>query len=149
MVLSETGSDHLWSLPKEVSRVAELCVGQGNPTRFRGVRVVAIKTGAFDLDATAVRCRCQAKVVDRIAKCYACFIFTSVPPRNGRSMSSNPRLDEALMVLRDAGHRIGDVHIPPPAQALAMHIWIDRISCTFEGVLKMAEEERKESKQRK
>jgi hypothetical protein len=39
VVLSETGSDHLWSLPKEVSRVAELCVGQGNPTRFRGVRV--------------------------------------------------------------------------------------------------------------
>ncbi len=76
------------SLPTEVSRVAELCIGQGNPTRFRGVRVggVAIKTGAFDLDATAVRCRCQAKVVDRIAKCYACFTRTSVPPRNGRSV---------------------------------------------------------------
>jgi hypothetical protein len=62
-------------------------------------------------------------------------------------MSSNPRLDAALMVLRDAGHRIGDVHIPPPAHPLAMRIWIDRISCTFEGVLKMAEEERKTSEQ--
>ena len=62
-------------------------------------------------------------------------------------MSSNPRLDAALMVLRNTGHRIGDVHIPPPPQALEMRIWIDRISCTFEGVLKMAEEEIKESEQ--
>jgi hypothetical protein len=58
-------------------------------------------------------------------------------------MSSNPRLDAALMVLGDAGHRIGDVHVPPPAHGQAMCIWIDRISCTFEGVLQMAEEERK------
>ena len=62
-------------------------------------------------------------------------------------MSSNPSLDAALMLLRDAGHRIGDVHISPPPHAPAMRIWIDRISCTFEGVLKMAEEERKESEQ--
>ena len=51
VVLSETGSDHLHVIAEEVSRVAELCIGQGNPTRFRGVRVgfdVAIKTSASD-----------------------------------------------------------------------------------------------------
>jgi hypothetical protein len=34
VVLSETGSDHLHVIAEEVSRVAELCIGQGNPTRF-------------------------------------------------------------------------------------------------------------------
>ena len=56
MVLSETGSDHLHVIADEVSRVAVLCIGQGNPTRFRGVRVgfdVATKTGASDSEATA------------------------------------------------------------------------------------------------
>ena len=38
VVLSETGSDHLHVIADEVSRVAVLCIGQGNPTRFRGVR---------------------------------------------------------------------------------------------------------------
>jgi len=56
-------------------------------------------------------------------------------------MSSNPRLDAALMVLRNTGHRIGDVHIPPPPQALEMRVWIDGVSCTLEDVLKMVEEE--------
>ena len=36
---SETGADHLRVIAEEVSRVAELCIGQGNPTRFRGVRM--------------------------------------------------------------------------------------------------------------
>jgi len=56
-------------------------------------------------------------------------------------MSSNPRLDAALMVLRNTGHRIGDVHIPPPPQALEMRVWIDGVSCTLEDVMKMVEEE--------
>ena len=60
-------------------------------------------------------------------------------------MSSNPRLDAALMVLRNAGHRVGDVHIPPPPQALALRVWIDGVSCTLEDVLDMVEEEIKES----
>jgi hypothetical protein len=34
----DAGSDHLPVIAEEVSRVAELCIGQGNPTRFRGVR---------------------------------------------------------------------------------------------------------------
>jgi hypothetical protein len=38
-VLSETGSPHLHVIAEEVSRVAELCIWQHNPTRFRGVRV--------------------------------------------------------------------------------------------------------------
>ena len=60
MVLSETGSDHLHVIAEEVSRVAELCIGQGNPTRFFVVSKVgggvafAMKTGASDLEPTAV-----------------------------------------------------------------------------------------------
>jgi hypothetical protein len=46
VLLSESGSVHLHVIVKEVSRVAELCIGQGNPTRFRGVRVGFIMTGA-------------------------------------------------------------------------------------------------------
>jgi hypothetical protein len=83
VVLSETGPDHLHVIAEEVSRVAELCIAQGNPTRFRGVRVgfdVAIKTSASDSEATAVRWRCQAKVVDRIAKCYAYFLLSVLSP---------------------------------------------------------------------
>jgi hypothetical protein len=61
-------------------------------------------------------------------------------------MSSNPRLDAALTILRGAGHQIGDAHIPPQ-DGDAMRIWIDGVPCAFEDVLKMAEEERKESEQ--
>ncbi len=32
VVLSETGPDHLHVIAEEVSRVAELCIVQGNPT---------------------------------------------------------------------------------------------------------------------
>jgi hypothetical protein len=59
IVLTETGSVHRHVIAEEVSRVAELCVGQGNPTRFFVVSKVgggvafAIKTGASDLEATA------------------------------------------------------------------------------------------------
>jgi hypothetical protein len=62
-------------------------------------------------------------------------------------MSSDPKLDEALKILKLAGHQIGDVHIPPQ-DGDAMRIWIDGVPCAFEDVLKMAEEERKESEQR-
>ena len=62
-------------------------------------------------------------------------------------MSSDPRLEAALTILRDAGHQIGDTHIPLQ-DGDAMRIWIDGVPCAFEDVLKMAEEERKESEQR-
>ena len=62
-------------------------------------------------------------------------------------MSSDPRLDAALTILRDAGHQIGDTRIPLQ-DGEAMRIWIDGVPCAFEDVLKMAEEERKESEQR-
>ena len=62
-------------------------------------------------------------------------------------MSSDPRLDAALTILRDAGHQIGDTHIPLQ-DGDAVGIWIDGVPCAFEDVLKMAEEERKESEQR-
>jgi hypothetical protein len=57
-------------------------------------------------------------------------------------MSSDPRLDAALTILRDAGHQIGDTQIPLQ-DGDAKRIWIDGFLCVFEDVLKMAEEERK------
>jgi hypothetical protein len=78
----DAGSDHLPVIAEEVSRVAELCIGQGNPTRFRGVRVgfdVAIKTGASDSEAYCCAMAVSSEVVEDIAKCYACFILSSVP----------------------------------------------------------------------
>ena len=56
-------------------------------------------------------------------------------------MSSNPRLDAALTILRDADHQIGDAHIPPIQEGNAMRIWIDGVPCTLRGVFRMAEEE--------
>ena len=122
LVLSETGSDHLHVIAEEVSRVAELCIGQGNPTRFFVVSKVgggvafAIKTGASDLEATAAYCWCQGKVGGTHSK-GRLFKPQFCPPEINKlrqvNMSSNPRLDAALMVLRNAGQRIGDVHIPP------------------------------------
>lgn len=59
------------------------------------------------------------------------------------SYDFKPKLEEALKILKDAGHQIGD----PPRYEDAMHIWIDGVSCTFEDVIGMAEEEIKESEQ--
>ena len=56
-------------------------------------------------------------------------------------MTSDLNLGVALKILKAAGHQIGDVHIPPPPQALEMRVWIDGVSCTLEDVLKMVEEE--------
>jgi hypothetical protein len=63
-------------------------------------------------------------------------------------MSSDPRLHSALMILRDAGHQIGEAYIPPPQDGNGMRIWIDGVPCMLEDVLKMAEEERKEFEKR-
>ena len=42
-------------------------------------------------------------------------------------MSSDPKLDVALKILKLAGHKIGDAHIPPPQDGYAMVIWIDGV----------------------
>ena len=55
-------------------------------------------------------------------------------------MSSDPKLDVALKILKAAGHQIGDAHIPPTPHGDAMRIWIDGVPCTLEDVLKMVEE---------
>jgi hypothetical protein len=53
-VLRETGSDHLLAIAEEVSRVAELCIGQHNPPGFVAFGWgLTIKTGAFDSEAAA------------------------------------------------------------------------------------------------
>jgi hypothetical protein len=62
-------------------------------------------------------------------------------------MSSDPKLDVALKILKLAGHQIGDAHFPPPLHGYAMRISIDGVPCTLEGVLKMVEEEIRESEQ--
>jgi len=62
-------------------------------------------------------------------------------------MSPDPNLDTALKILRNAGHQIGEAHIPPPQAGDAMRIWIDGVSCTLGDVLRMAKEEIEESEQ--
>src|SRR5580698_2936884 len=54
-------------------------------------------------------------------------------------MSSNPKLDAALQVLKDAGHPVGAVK--PPAEDGEFRIMIDGVFRTFEEVFEMAEEE--------
>jgi hypothetical protein len=60
-------------------------------------------------------------------------------------MSSDPKLDVALKILKLAGHQIGDARIPPSLHGDAMRVWIDGVPRTFEDVFKMAEEEIEES----
>ena len=55
-------------------------------------------------------------------------------------MSSDPRLDVALTILRDAGHQIGDTYFAPD-EGGTLKIWIDGVPCTLRGVFRMAEEE--------
>ncbi len=62
-------------------------------------------------------------------------------------MSSNPRLDVALKILRNAGHDIGDALIARPQAGDSMRIWIDGVAFTVEDVFRMAEEELKEFEQ--
>jgi hypothetical protein len=60
-------------------------------------------------------------------------------------MTYDPVLNNALMILRDAGHQIGDADMLQTQNGYVMGICIDGVPCTFKGVLKMAEEERKTS----
>ena len=69
VVLSETESDHLHIIAEEVS-CQNFILGEATPPGFVAFGWgLTIKTSAFDSEATAVQWRCQAKVVDRIAKC--------------------------------------------------------------------------------
>jgi hypothetical protein len=62
-------------------------------------------------------------------------------------MSSDPKLDVALKILKLAGHQIGDADMLQTQNGYVMGICIDGVSCTFEDVWKMAEEDIKESEQ--
>jgi hypothetical protein len=62
-------------------------------------------------------------------------------------MSSDPKLDVALKILKLAGHEIGETHIAPPQDRETMRVWIDGVPCTVEGVLQMVAEEIRESEQ--
>ena len=60
-------------------------------------------------------------------------------------MTYDPRYSMTpLQILRDAGHQIGDADMLQTQNRYVMRICVDGVSCTLEGVLKMAEEERKE-----
>lgn len=56
-------------------------------------------------------------------------------------MTSDLNLDEALMILKAAGHQVGDAHFLPAPHGDAMRIWIDGSPCTLRGILRLAEEE--------
>jgi hypothetical protein len=76
--------------------------------------------------------------------------LSSDPPEIRRSiMSSDPKLDVALKILKLAGHQIGAAIIPlsQDTDADAVRFWIDGVPCILEDVVKMAEEEIKESEQ--
>ena len=51
-------------------------------------------------------------------------------------MSSDPKLNVALKILKLAGHQIGEAHIPAH-DGDTMRVWIDGVPCTLEEVLKM------------
>jgi hypothetical protein len=51
-------------------------------------------------------------------------------------MSSDPILNAALTILRDAGHQIGDADMLQTQNGHVMGICIDGVPCTFEDVLK-------------
>ena len=55
-------------------------------------------------------------------------------------MSSDPRLEAALTILRDAGHQIGETNLAPDDGG-TLKIWIDGVPCTLRSVFRMAEEE--------
>ena len=55
-------------------------------------------------------------------------------------MNSDPRLDAALTILRDAGHQIGDTYFSPDDGG-TLKICIDGVACTLRSVFRMAEEE--------
>ena len=83
MVLSETGPEHLHVIAEEVSRVAELCIGQGNLTGFRDwavVRLPSLLRRVLSI-RRVLPCdgRCQGKVVEHKAKCYACLTLSLFP----------------------------------------------------------------------
>ena len=51
-------------------------------------------------------------------------------------MSSDPKLDVALKILKLAGHQISDADMLQPQNGYVMGICIDGVPCTFEDVLK-------------
>ena len=70
----------------------------------------------------------SSEVVKTIAECYACLTLSSVPLKlTAINMSSDPKLDVALKILKLAGHQIGDAHIPPPQDGDTMRVWIAQI----------------------
>jgi hypothetical protein len=62
-------------------------------------------------------------------------------------VSSEPKLDVALKILKLAGHQIGDADMLQTQNGYVVGICIDGVPCAFEDVWKMAEEEIKESGQ--
>jgi hypothetical protein len=60
-------------------------------------------------------------------------------------MSSDPRLDVALKILRNTGHDVADALIALPQARDSMYIRIDGVACTFQDIFRMAEEELEES----
>jgi hypothetical protein len=51
-------------------------------------------------------------------------------------------IDTALEYLRELGHDVGQVHMPPPQVGNTLRIWIDSQSFTLDQVLELASKER-------
>lgn len=70
------------SLPKKSAAWQSFALGKATPPGFVAFGVgfdVAIKTSASDSEAYCYAMAVSSEVVEDIAKCYACFILSSVP----------------------------------------------------------------------
>ena len=54
-------------------------------------------------------------------------------------------IDSALEYLREHGHNVGKIHMPPPQVGNALRVWIDDQSLSFEQVIELAATERRSS----
>jgi hypothetical protein len=52
-------------------------------------------------------------------------------------------MDSALDYLRECGHDVGQVHMPPPQVGDTLRIWIDSQSFTLDQVLELAAKDRR------
>ncbi len=50
----------------------------------------------------------------------------------------NSEIDSALEYLKERGHDVGLVHMPPPQVGNSLRVWVDDKSLSFEQVIELA-----------
>jgi hypothetical protein len=54
-------------------------------------------------------------------------------------VTGDPTLAAALKTLKEAGHDVGGTFVDPDG---TVHIWIGDVACTYEEILRMAEDQK-------